>query len=89
MKCESCDIELTAIPLWRHGRQFCCSGCADGGPCICSYVDDPGRLGKSDGRTPRVRELLDRYDQSLEEASQLRSGGADAPLEAKTTGRER
>lgn len=71
MKCESCDIELTALPLWRDDRYFCCSGCADGGPCICSYVDDPARLGKGAGSAPvRVNELLDRYDQAPDSRSQ-------------------
>lgn len=67
MKCESCDIEIAALPLWRDGRHFCCSGCADGGPCICSYVDDPARLGKNAAGEPvRVRDLLDRYDRALD-----------------------
>lgn len=65
MKCESCDIELTALPLWRYDRHFCCSGCADGGPCVCSYVDDPARLGKDRRVRGSVRDLLDRYDRSL------------------------
>jgi hypothetical protein len=70
MKCESCDIEIAALPLWRGDRYFCCSGCADGGPCICSYVDDPARLGKSAGDKPvRVKDLLDRYDQAIDESS--------------------
>lgn len=67
MKCESCDIELTGLPLWRDDRYFCCFGCLDGGPCICSYVDDPARLGDERGREPvRIKDLLDRYDQSTE-----------------------
>lgn len=67
MKCESCDIELTALPMWRGDRQYCCSGCADGGPCICSYVDDPARLGADGKEAPMaVRDLLDRYDRSLQ-----------------------
>jgi len=67
MKCESCDIDLASLPLWRDDRYFCCSGCADGGPCICSYVDDPARLGKDVSGAPvRVTDLLDRYDRSLD-----------------------
>lgn len=62
MKCESCDIELTVVPLWREDSCFCCSGCADGGPCICSYVDDPARLGSDSSEPAGVGELLDRYD---------------------------
>lgn len=67
MKCESCDIDLTALPLWRGERYYCCSGCAEGGPCICSYADDPARLGEDAGRNPvGVKDLLDRYDSSGE-----------------------
>lgn len=63
MKCESCDIELIAVPLWHQDRYYCCSGCAGGGPCVCSYVDDPRRLGSKPGSAPiQVRDLLDRYD---------------------------
>lgn len=70
MKCESCDIELAALPLWRDDRYFCCSGCADGGPCICSYVDDPARLGKdASGEPVHMNELLDRYDRALDAGS--------------------
>jgi len=63
MKCESCDIEVAVLPLMRYDRCYCCAGCADGGPCVCSYVDDPGRLGTSRSQGPvLVRDLLDRYD---------------------------
>lgn len=67
MNCESCDIELIAVPLWQADRYYCCSGCAAGGPCRCSYVDDPGRLGNELGIVPlRVRDLLDRYDSEIQ-----------------------
>jgi len=70
MKCESCDIEIAVLPLWREDRYFCCSGCADGGPCICSYTDDPARLGKDSGAEPvRMEDLLDRYDRELDQSS--------------------
>lgn len=63
MKCESCDIELPVLPLMRDGRCYCCAGCADGGPCVCSYVDDPARLGtRQSWGAVRVGDLLDRYD---------------------------
>ncbi len=40
MKCESCDIELRGQVLRVGGRPFCCAGCAEGGPCVCSYEED-------------------------------------------------
>ena len=68
MKCESCDIELIAVPLSQTDRYYCCSGCAGGGPCVCSYVDDPARLGNKLGIAPIcVRDLLDRYDSDSQE----------------------
>lgn len=77
MKCESCDIELIVVPLWRTDRCYCCSGCAAGGPCICSYVDDPGRLGNKSGIVPtRISDLLDRYDSEIEREG---SGTAEHP----------
>ncbi len=43
-RCASCDIDLTDPRLLVvEGRAYCCRGCAKGGPCVCSYVDDPGR----------------------------------------------
>jgi hypothetical protein len=37
MRCESCDIEVTDHPVTARGHIYCCTGCADGGPCVCSY----------------------------------------------------
>ncbi len=38
--CASCEIQLAGWPVYRTDEGFCCSGCADGGPCICSYDAD-------------------------------------------------
>ncbi len=43
MKCSSCDIEITGKALMVDGKPYCCRGCAEGGPCICSYEGDLGR----------------------------------------------
>jgi hypothetical protein len=44
-RCSSCDIELTDPVVETADPSFCCSGCADGGPCICSYSEVPKRSG--------------------------------------------
>jgi hypothetical protein len=38
--CASCEIRLTGWPLYRGDEAFCCPGCADGGPCVCTYESD-------------------------------------------------
>ena len=38
--CASCEIRLTGWPLYRADEAFCCPGCADGGPCVCTYESD-------------------------------------------------
>ena len=38
--CASCEIPLTGWPLYRSDEAFCCAGCADGGPCVCTYESD-------------------------------------------------
>ena len=42
-RCASCDIEVDRLPFIIKGLVYCCRGCAEGGPCVCSYVDDPAR----------------------------------------------
>ena len=52
MRCESCDIELGGgVVVTVGGRSFCCAGCAEGGPCGCSYEGQglsPSRNGHAD-----------------------------------------
>jgi hypothetical protein len=38
--CASCEIPLMGWPLYRSNEAFCCAGCADGGPCVCTYESD-------------------------------------------------
>ena len=38
--CASCEIPLLGWPLYRSDEAFCCAGCADGGPCVCTYESD-------------------------------------------------
>ena len=35
--CANCGIEIPWRPANHHGRTYCCGGCAQGGPCYCSY----------------------------------------------------
>ena len=57
-KCASCDIELEALPLAVGERLYCCRGCSEGGPCVCSYADDPARYPRN-GHNDRT--ALDLY----------------------------
>lgn len=36
-RCANCDAEIAWRPTIHLGRAYCCGGCAQGGPCYCSY----------------------------------------------------
>jgi uncharacterized protein YaaQ len=36
-RCANCGITIAWEPVWVKGQPFCCTGCAMGGPCICTY----------------------------------------------------
>jgi hypothetical protein len=57
-RCASCDIELHRSLFIVDGLAYCCQGCANGGPCVCSYVGDPARY-PGNGHTDRA--LLDLF----------------------------
>ena len=38
--CASCEMLLTARPVYHMDETYCCLGCAQGGPCMCSYEVD-------------------------------------------------
>lgn len=42
-RCASCDIELDKPPVMMKGLPYCCRGCAQGGPCVCSYVGNSAK----------------------------------------------
>lgn len=65
MKCESCDIEFQPPAAGRAGR-FCCDGCADGGPCLCTYEGNEPSSADGNGRRPSVAELLETYAREIE-----------------------
>lgn len=39
--CSNCFAEFEWIPFVLDGDDFCCSGCSEGGPCICTYNGAP------------------------------------------------
>ena len=39
--CASCQVEIGSEPVFHVGLPFCCAGCVAGGPCICSYDEEP------------------------------------------------
>jgi hypothetical protein len=38
--CASCDGAITDRPVYRMDEAYCCLGCAQNGPCICTYEAD-------------------------------------------------
>ena len=38
--CASCDGVITNQPVYRMDEAYCCIGCAQNGPCICTYEQD-------------------------------------------------
>lgn len=62
MKCESCDIEITGVPLLLSDDPYCCAGCAHGGPCVCSYDEQQQRFMRKGRASVLIGELLSRYD---------------------------
>lgn len=35
--CANCGVEIPWRPAVHRGKPYCCGGCAQGGPCYCSY----------------------------------------------------
>lgn len=38
--CASCDAVITDRPVYMMDEAYCCLGCAQNGPCICTYEQD-------------------------------------------------
>jgi hypothetical protein len=57
-KCASCDIELYRSPLVVEGSAYCCQGCANGGPCVCSYVGDSAKYPRNGHADKAMLDLL-------------------------------
>jgi len=37
LRCVNCDIEFLWPPTIVRGTTYCCTGCANSGPCCCDY----------------------------------------------------
>lgn len=51
VRCVNCGLDIAWEPVVVDGKPYCCGGCAQGGPCYCSY-DIP----ESDGSTSAEHE---------------------------------
>jgi hypothetical protein len=38
--CASCEQLITARPVYHMDETYCCVGCVQGGPCLCTYEAD-------------------------------------------------
>jgi hypothetical protein len=36
-RCANCQHPLDAPTVTADGKSYCCNGCVQGGPCVCSY----------------------------------------------------
>ena len=52
--CANCGLDILWRPVVADGRVYCCGGCAQGGPCYCSY-DLPVGLAEA-RRAPSIEE---------------------------------
>ena len=39
--CYNCFADFSWEPTIHDGEEYCCSGCVEGGPCICTYNGPP------------------------------------------------
>ena len=59
-RCGTCGVEIPLLPAVHRGKTYCCGGCAQGGPCYCSYdlatLDRalPPVPGTAGGRSPEA-----------------------------------
>lgn len=51
-KCANCGIGISWTPVIVEGKVYCCQGCAQGGPCICSYADEPSHGAATPDKPP-------------------------------------
>jgi hypothetical protein len=50
--CASCEMELTGKPVYYMDETYCCTGCVQGGPCVCTYEADRAEDGVDRLGTP-------------------------------------
>lgn len=51
-RCANCGVDIPWRPAVYQGQTYCCGGCAQGGPCYCSYD-----LAAIESRRPTSMEL--------------------------------
>jgi len=57
--CTTCRGEFRHRPTIHVGVVFCCAGCVAGGPCTCSYDDDPAIVSGHEAPTSRELALVE------------------------------
>ena len=54
-RCDNCRIAIPWRPVVSRGKTYCCDGCANNGPCCCSYDPPPTRSGQEPATSPAPR----------------------------------
>jgi hypothetical protein len=65
--CANCGVEIPWRPAIYRGKTYCCGGCAQGGPCYCSYD-----LGELDPRRAHRRESMTSHASVVDFAREAR-----------------
>ncbi len=73
--CASCQSPFDWAPLFYRGFEYCCAGCASGGPCCCSYDGHRSEVFDSEAPLPMVAH---EWEKLVDEADRLRSDLARA-----------
>lgn len=66
--CYNCFAEFAWEPTIHDGEEFCCAGCVEGGPCICTYDGPPQPVEAESIPTAVVSEALVDGEEDLEMA---------------------
>jgi transcription elongation GreA/GreB family factor len=97
--CATCELEILWPPIERDGGTYCCDGCAIGGPCTCSYDENPDpevamrqHLTRSYGiatlvaGVPMTAEALRELDAEIQHLTSSIAGAHLAAVEASAGG---
>ena len=57
--CTTCRGEIRHRPTIHVGVVFCCAGCVAGGPCTCSYDEEPEVAAAPEASITRELVLVD------------------------------
>ncbi|MEE8045796.1 MAG: 6-carboxytetrahydropterin synthase [Dehalococcoidia bacterium] len=64
--CYNCFAEFSWEPTIHDGEEFCCAGCVEGGPCICTYEGTPKPVEDDLVPTAVVSEIVAVVEDDLE-----------------------